>query len=322
MICFYKYVYILALLLFEVGSTISAQVYVKIEDESVKPLVLYKSQRGNAFSRILTRNEVMNKLLAMYKISRYEQAYPTANSAWLLDVYVMEGDDAICEALKSQLPKSFSLIEKTEMEPMELGSSSPSVYYPNDYKASVQLNLKLIRAPEAWALIGNLPRCPIGVTDTYFEKNHPDLDGQYIKVCKSSYEDKNSFHGTAVSGILGAATDNGIGYSSLSMGAHMYASSNFGSDSEVLRMAQLGYRVINCSWLNRCSYSVIQDSVYSEVKNKWNTVVVFGAGNNSTHCGSLSAKVYPASYESVLSVTSVGHINELGHTSQWGLADW
>jgi hypothetical protein len=67
---------------------------------------------------------------------------------------------------------------------------------------------------------------------------------------------------------------------------------------------------------------VVQDSLYSEIKNKWNAVVVFGAGNSTSHCGSLKAKVYPASYNSVLSVTSVGHVYEVGTTSSYGTINW
>ena len=51
-----------------------------------------------------------------------------------------------------------------------------------------------------------------------------------------------------------------------------------------------------------------------EIRDIWNAVVVFGAGNSVGYTGSLSEKLYPASYSSVLSVTSVGHTNDIGYS--------
>jgi len=49
-------------------------------------------------------------------------------------------------------------------------------------------------------------------------------------------------------------------------------------------------------------------------------ITVFGAGNSSpNHCGSTDTKVYPASYDACVSVTSVGHIYDVGHP---GRTDW
>lgn len=317
----YKYMVALIASLFIWECGLYSQVYVKIADESVRPLAMLKSKTRSSFFRIMTKNEDFNRLLTLYKISKYEQAYPSAKSDWLLDIYVLEGNDEIYDALVSRFSREFSLVEKTDVQPMEIGDSIKR-YIPNDKKYSVQSNLDLVRAPEAWSLLGNLPHTPIAVTDTHFEESHLDLQGQFINVVKTNYEDENSFHGTAVSGILGEKTDNNEGYASISFGAPIYASTKWGVDNEVLRIAQLGYRVINCSWLNRCTYSVVQDSLYSEIKNKWNAVVVFGAGNSTSHCGSLKAKVYPASYNSVLSVTSVGHVYEVGTTSSYGTINW
>ena len=92
-----------------------------------------------------------------------------------------------------------------------------------------------------------------------------------------------------------------------------YFSSHWANDNEVLEMAQIpGVRVINCSWINSCSYSSTADALYQEIRDVHNVVLTFGAGNGVNHCGSLTAYVYPASYESVICVTSVGHSTDYG----------
>lgn len=181
-------------------------------------------------------------------------------------------------------------------------------------------HLELVNARGGWDVIGDLPRIPVAVTDVSFDTAHEDLQGQFITVYGTN--NVTDFHGTAVCGLLSAVTDNGMGLSSIGFRTRIYASTLCYSDNEVLRIAQLGYRAINCSWKNGCSYSDVQNNLYSTIKNVYNTVVVFGAGNGAKHCGSPSAYVYPASYSSVLSVTSVGHINPLGHNGAYGMVDW
>ena len=58
--------------------------------------------------------------------------------------------------------------------------------------------------------------------------------------------------------------------------------------------------------------------VYNDIRDIHNVVVTAGAGNNPTHCGE-NGPAWPASYESVISVTSVGHINDIGFVDPtWG----
>jgi len=293
-----------------------ATFYVRIVDESFVPIEQEQMREDNIETlRIKTKSETFNSVLSKSKIKRFSQAFPTAKSEWLQKVYLVESDESLLENLKgNQFNK-----EITNIEPL----CKPELCYtPNDYSlAYPQTNLDLVKAKGAWDIIGSLPRLPIGVTDTYFDTNHPDLKNQFISVIGNYSVDG---HGTAVAGLLSAQTDNSIGISAISFNAKMYASTNWGDDNEVLTIAQQGYRVINCSWLNNCSHSAIQDSLYKEIRDVWNTIVVFGAGNDirDEECGSLMAKVYPASLPYVLSVTSVGHMFDVGTITQWGALDW
>ena len=286
--------------------------YMRIVDESFVPIET-RQVRGLEKVEVRTKSEKFNAVLSKYNIKRFSQAFPTAKSEWLRQVFIVESEAALLEYLeRNEFAKEIMNIEP-------LGEPE-LLYTPNDYSLALsQTNLDLVKAKGAWDIIGNLPRIPIGVIDTYFKTDHEDLENQFIAISGSNTNIAN-YHGSAVAGLLGAITNNGKGIASISLGTKMYASTNTDLNlinSEVLRIAQLGYRVINCSWTLGCGYSHIDDSLYSEIKNTWNTVVVFGAGNNGgyRYCHGTSDKVYPASYPSVLSVTSVGHMHPAGYIS-------
>jgi len=144
------------------------------------------------------------------------------------------------------------------------------------------------------------------VTDNYFNINHKNY--KYVNI----YGNKTpTIHGTFVACCFGATINNNIGIASAGgLNTELSGSTNWTSDSEVLSLALQGFRVINCSWFNSCSYSTIQDALYDEIRNIRNTVVIFGAGNGTVHCN--GGKIYPALYGSCVSVTSIGHRNEIG----------
>ncbi len=131
------------------------------------------------------------------------------------------------------------------------------------------------------------------------------------------------WHGTPVVGCAAADTDNNKGIASIGFNSKVVFSSRWANNNEVLRLAQIpGVRVINLSWINSCNPTVTQETLYEEIRDVYNVVVVAGAGNRSHHCGE-NAYVYPASYESVVSVTSVGHRNDYGYVSpQHGPNNW
>ena len=74
--------------------------------------------------------------------------------------------------------------------------------------------------------------------------------------------------------------------------------------NEMLSATYSGAKVINCSWSSSCSYNGYAQQVIDEVYNN-GSVIVASAGNGST-CGGASNLVYPASYNHVISVTSIG----------------
>lgn len=94
----------------------------------------------------------------------------------------------------------------------------------------------------------------------------------------------------------------------------MKFNSEWAVDNEILLMSQQGYKIINASWFNSYNYSSVINLLYSEIRNN-GSLVFFGAGNGKSRSpsgNSLTNYVYPACYDSVMCITSVGYKNDYG----------
>ena len=259
------------------------------------------------------------EILQQYHFKEFKQAFPTIDSKWLLDVYYVEllaeeEIDAFINDVSKNFSSSIPLIEKLG-KPVLDGTA----YHPDDslFLAGIQTYLSLIRAPEAWNIAKHYTKVKVGIADSYFHEPHPDLQFDAI-YGPNIYDTINWDHGTVVAGLIGATTDNHIGIASIggfnsTMTAYSFGG-NATSDYMVRYLAQQGCKVINCSWHNSSAYSEIQDSIYTRIARWYDCVLVFSAGNNPDEGGSLSAKLYPASYEACFSVTSIGHKYDYGHS--------
>lgn len=118
------------------------------------------------------------------------------------------------------------------------------------------------------------------------------------------------YHGTMVSGLASASTDNGIGiagtgYKTKLMFTKHYAdnqgtSTNYSSNLYlgVLYAATHGAKIINCSWGSYNPSTIAQD-IISHVTLDLGCLVIAAAGNSN-----LETPMYPASYDYVVSVAS------------------
>lgn len=285
--------------------------YIHVTDSSLSPQTVVSRGIGS----VRTSDSKMNRILSERAVPVYRQAFPTAKSEWLRNVYYIESPDVeVFDDIENELRGKVDLVELLEGEPVPAAES----YTPNDYNILPTGQYDLIHAKEAWAIVKDIPKETIAILDYYFDTAHVDLRGQFVNQVQNhrSFDD----HGTAVTGLIAAIPDNKIGIPGLGFGMKVYAEDMQNSDEQVLRMAQKGYKVINCSWQHTdCKYSVVLDSLYKEVLYEWDCIAVFGAGNGSRYCPPLSSKVYPASYSSVLSVTTVGHANDRGTVNSNGL---
>jgi serine protease len=141
---------------------------------------------------------------------------------------------------------------------------SPNTAGPvNDPLFPQQWGLQQIKAPAAWARGDKGAGAVIGVVDTGADLNHPDLQGKLVAGtdlvpgggdCPGA-QDENG-HGTHVSGIAAAATNNGIGVAGTApdakvMPVRVLDASGSGDDATVISgikyAADHGAKVINLS---------------------------------------------------------------------------
>jgi thermitase len=194
-----------------------------------------------------------------------------------------------------------------------------------------------IDAPEGWAAaygtdaLGNtlfpttLNGPVIGIVDTGIDSSHPDLAGKLVAcanalttlgVVSSGRCSDDNGHGTHVSGIATARTNNGIGVAGTAPGSRiaMCKALNAGGVGFVADIAAC------MNWLRSQGVAVISMSIgggassteQSAVTSIWNggngTLMVAAAGNDSN-----STLEYPAAYPEVVSVAST--TNTDGHSS-------
>ncbi len=114
-------------------------------------------------------------------------------------------------------------------------------------------------------------------------------------------------HGTHVAGIIGAVGNNGIGVVGVAFGVKVMGvkigdfdlpATLFHEYNGIVYAAQMGAKVINCSWGNR-SFSRAEKEVIDWLGTR-KVLLVAAAGNDGN-----DTEFYPASYPGVLSVSSV-----------------
>ena len=236
-------------------------------------------------------------LTKAFNLTTPVQALRASKNSELQKVYEVQGD---CELADF---KSACSIFGGKIYSIERGPSYTSLYAPNDLNFQAGISdyaLTLINAPQAWDLTQGDDSVVIAISDQNFEVVHQDLEGKYIH-----YDAGNTApttHGTAVAITAAGKTNNGYGLSSIGFNTSLALyKMNF---NEVLAASYAGADVINISWSSGCFYSQIEQDVMDEVSAN-GSFIVAAAGNGNT-CGLPDALVYPASYNHVFSVTSVG----------------
>jgi subtilisin family serine protease len=226
-----------------------------------------------------------------------------------------------------------------ELEYARQLTASPNVRYaepmyllrahrvPDDtYYASFQWNLPHISLPAAWDLTTGNSLVAVAVLDTGVQGSHPDLLGQtvagydYINMDADPSDDQG--HGTHVSGIIAAASDNsygvaGVAWATKIMPVKVLDSSGTGTNQQVANgiyfAVDAGARIINMS-LGGTSYSsLIADAVNYAYAH--NVAVVASAGNEYEEGNPTE---YPAALPHVLAVGAVGNLNEHASYSNTG----
>jgi subtilisin family serine protease len=193
-----------------------------------------------------------------------------------------------------------------------------TIVHPNG-----QTDLWAVNAAQAWAVTTGSPKIFVAVLDSGVDVRQPQLASKVIvgpDVCasddpKCASPADNFGHGTHVTGIIAAATDDGVGMASLGWDTQAISikvlddegqGSTVDSATGIYDAVSLGARVINMSFSNwPCSLKPTEcgpnpdEQAAVEYALAHGVVVVAAAGNFVS-----DEPVYPASYPGVLSVAA------------------
>lgn len=186
---------------------------------------------------------------------------------------------------------------------------------PNDPAIREQWALTNIQAYDAWDLTTGSEDVIIAVIDTGVDANHEDLRGQvlpgYNAITRTGNAADDNGHGTAVSGLIAARTNNGTGIAGICWNCRILPVKALnrrggGDDASVARAivwaADNGAQIINMSLGGTSPSTVIHEAVqYATGRG----ILIVAASGNAQQDGNPTS--YPAAYPEVLAVSSTSN---------------
>ena len=274
---------------------------------------------------------VVRGLKEAYKITRVNRPFYKANDNQLQRTYLLHFKDIKdVDNLISKLKKEKDVVYAEKAPLFKI------LYTPNDPdyngNANYRWYLDVIQAAKAWDIQKGNPNIKVAVLDNAIDVDHPDLKSKIVAKIDLANNDDNPMppkqdmewtHGTHVSGLVGAATNNGIGIASIGFNISLMAV-KISSDSTNGKTMSFGYQgivwaadhganVISMSWGGPGYYKTGQN-VVNYAYNK-GSVLVAAAGNDGN-----SSALYPGDYDHVICVASTNSNDAKSSFSQYGKA--
>jgi len=245
--------------------------------------------------KIRESNEFQTTIKNLHADLVFYKAFPNSKQRRLRNVYEFE-----CTCNETEL---YAAMHKVPgISGIEYAPKYETLELPNDYTSVFAGNwaLDLIGAQTAWTYTTGDSAINIAISDQNYYINHEELTGKVIY-----YDNTNTAtrtHGTAVATIAAGNTNNNVGLASIGYNSSL---SLFRMNyNDILIASYNGARVINLSWTSGCTYNQYAQLIIDEVYAN-GTFIVASAGNGTT-CGGANNLVYPAAYNHVFAVTSVG----------------
>jgi len=251
-------------------------------------------------NRLVSTNPMVSGLISQFNIQAIDQAVPASRNEDLQKIYQIE-----CTCNEHDLLAEVAKMKSLFTAP-EIGPRYETMGTPNDYSLTVSNDyaLNLINAQGAWNITEGDSSILISITDAGYYMDNYELFPKVVSSNLNFYQ-SNPAHGTAVATVAAGYTNNGYGKSAIGFNSSLdLRPMNYNG---LLEATYAGAHVINASWAAGCYYSQYGQDIINEVYNN-GSIIIASAGNGST-CNNASTKVYPASFDHVISVTSVGPSN-------------
>lgn len=146
----------------------------------------------------------INDIFSNYNVSYFAKAYALSEYEYLHRYY-----EVICDSigLAEEL-----VIYDSILFPSYFEINAPKVlgYIPQDWGSSHNDTdlFRFLKASDAWEISKGDTNTIIGITDTYFDVFHEDLQGKFANIRSNTHVPSTSeAHGTFVSGLIAAETD-------------------------------------------------------------------------------------------------------------------
>lgn len=317
-------------------------------DETLTQTIVFKIKeeyRANCLVKQITISE-FNTILSLVGVSKLEKIFPNklkekrAGNIDLSLIYELKYIDNV--SVDEVIRKIKKLKITVYVEPYYLPQLT---YTPSDTIFSSQYYINLIKANDAWDFIKGDTNIVIGITDTGWEPNHPDL----LANVKINYNDpingvdddgdgyidnnmgwdlgsndndatwESAFHGVNVTGLAAAATDNVTGIAGVGFNTR-FIPIKISNPTGVLTQAYQGIVyaadhncfIINCSW-GSFSFSQFSKDVVDYATINKGCLIIGAVGNNN-----LETIFYPAGYQGVLSVANSNQSDLKSASSNYG----
>lgn len=309
--------------LLSVNAQENVSFYVKISNSNYVPSVSH-TYSDKKIGETKTDDLKLNDLLKKYKIYSIERVFSSFQDSFFQNIFMIESDsiELMCK-MNENFPQFYPIVEDARVT---------SLAYPNDfgtlggYTLGDQEELNYINAPLAWDLSTGSSNIVIGIADTNFAVAHEDLVGKISVVNHVANNQPNSFsdHGTTVSSIAAANTNNGVGMSAIGYDSYIYAvKERYIAIDSLSQYDEV--KVINASW-RQSQWTSITEAIMDSVINTRKKVVVAAAGNgnNGPNIANNDPSEFfmPASLKDVISVSSIGHTNQTFSYSNTGMPYW
>ena len=218
-----------------------------------------------------------------------------------------------CESKSAERAEQSKIIDK----PINPGFLIEPETIPNDEYRNKQWAINKIQLPKAWNYTTGSSSVVVGVIDSGVDYTHPDLDDKIVTSLSYDFVENTSIlpnpedidvHGTIVSGIIAAETNNGIGIAGTSWNVKIASLRVFnkyggGSKIDVARAIdfakQNGIKILNYSGGGAKEELLLKAAI-----ENYKGVFVCAAGNDSSNNDEYV--YYPANYNYYSNLISVG----------------